>query len=374
MRLYEIPSSLLCLIAIISQSTRPVVAGPLLSSEQLRSVGNNSLVERATCSYGQTSCGYYSQLCCNSDQYCYTDSNNQAQCGQNAAAATQVQTLAQSTNGQWSMVTTTYVQTDLKTVTTTYSSFYPVTTLQCSYSLGETPCGSCCCQSGQMCQAAGQCVVVAGGSSAYYSSLYTVTTSTQTAVVPVRGTSGTVVTVTSTGSITTTVPYQTAVSTGGAILTGTVTTTSHGLSGGAIAGIVIGVLAGLILLFLLCACLCFKTLWDGLLSILGIRRSGRRRTEETYIDRRSSRRQSGGRTWFGTRPARGSRTSVEVVEKRRQNKGWGGFATVGAGLATLALLLGLKRRSDRRNEEDKSNVSYDSYYYNSDYTSASKFS
>lgn len=373
MRLYEIPPSLLCLIAIISHSPRRVIAGPLLSSEHLPSLGNNSLAERGSCSYGQTACGYYSQLCCNSDEYCYTDTNNQAQCGKNALTTTQAQTLAQSTGGQWSMFTTTYVQTDLKTVTTTYSSFYPVTTLQCSYSLGETPCGSCCCQSGQMCQAAGQCVVVAGGSSAYYSSLYTVTTNTQTAIVPVRGTSGTVVTITSTGSITTTVPYQTAAGTGGAILTGTVTTTSHGLSGGAIAGIVIGVLAGLILLFLLCACLCFKTLWDGLLSILGIRRRGRRRTEETYVERRSSRRPSGRRTWFGTRPGRGSRTSVDV-EKRRTSGGWGGFATVGAALAGLALVLGLKRRKERRREEDKSSVSYDYSYYSNDYTSASELS
>lgn len=369
MRLHEIPSSLLCLIALISQSTRLVAAGPLLSLEQFPSLKNNSLVERGSCSYGQTACGYYQQLCCNSNQYCYTDGNNQAQCGQ--LAATQVQTLAQSTSGQWSMYTTTYVQTDLKTVTTTYSSFHPVTTLQCSYSLGETPCGSCCCQSGQMCQAAGQCVIVAGGSSAYYSSFYTSTISTQTAIVPLRGTSGVVVTVTSTGSATTTVPYQTAVGTGGAILTGTVTTTSSGLSGGAIAGIVIGTIAGLILLFLVCACLCFKTLWDGLLSILGIRRSGRRRTEETYIDRRSSRRQSGGRTWFGTRPRRASRTSVDVVEKRRSSGGWGGFAAVGAGLAAVALVLGLKRNRDKKQEEDKGSVSYDSYY-SSNYTSASK--
>jgi hypothetical protein len=212
-------------------------------------------------------------------------------------------------------------------------------------------------------------VVVAGGSSAYYSSVYTLTTNT--AIVPVRGT--TVATVTSTGYFTATTQYQPAVSTGGAILTGAVST-SHGLSGGAIAGIVIGVIAGLILLFLLCACLCFKSLWDGLLSLFGIRRRGHRRTEETYIDRRSSRRYSGGRTWFGTRPGRGSRTSVDVVEKRRESGGWGGFATVGAALAGLALILGLKRRRDRRREEEKSSVSYDSYYYSSDYTSASELS
>ena len=367
MRLYDIPSSLLYLVTIISQLARPVAAGPLLAPEQFPSLDNNSLVERGSCSYGQTACGYYGQLCCDSDQYCYTDSNNQAQCG---ASATQHQTAAQViTSGQWSMLTTTYVQTDLQTVTETYSTFIPATTLQCSYSLGETPCDSCCCQSGHMCQGPGQCVVVAGGSSAYYS-FYTVT---QSAIVPLRVTSGTTNTISQTGSVTTTVPYETAVGTGGAILTGTVST-SHGLSGGAIAGIVIGVIAGLILLFLLCACLCFKSLWDGLLEIFGIRRSGRRRTEETYIDKRSSRRQDGVRTWFGTRPARGSRTSVDVVEKRKTSSGWGGIATVGAALGGLALLLGLKRRRDRRREEDKDSVSYDYSYYSSNYSSASELS
>jgi hypothetical protein len=371
MRLYDIPSSLLYLITIISQAARPVAAGPLLPPEQFPSLNNNSLVGRGSCSYGQSACGYYGQLCCNSDQYCYTNSYDQAQCGQNQVTTTQYQTTAQVTSGQWSMLTTTYVQTDLKTVTTTYSTFIPSATLQCSYSLGETPCGSCCCQSGQMCQSPGQCVVVAWGSSAYYSSFYTQTT--QTAIVPVRGTSGTTITVSQTGSITTTVPYETAVGTGGAILTGTVSAPSHGLSGGAIAGIVIGVIAGLILLFLLCACLCFKTVWDGLLSIFGIRRSGRRRTEEIYVDRRTSRRQSGGRTWFGAGPARASRTSIDVVEKKRTSSGWGGVATVGAALGGLALLLGLKRRRDRRREEDKESVSYYDSYYSSNYTSASEF-
>lgn len=364
MRLDEIPTSLLCLVALISQSARPVVAGPLLLSEQLPSLGNNSLVERGSCANGQTACGYYGQLCCNSNQYCYTDANDQAQCGQNDPTTTQYQTVAQSTSGQWSVYTTTYVQTNLQTVTTTYSSFFPAATAQCTYALGETPCGSCCCQSGEMCQAPNQCVVVVAGSSAYYS--------TQSAIVPLRGTSGATITLTATGSITTTVPYESAVGTGGAILTGKVST-SHGLSGGAIAGIVIGVIAGLILLFLLCACLCFKALWDGLLICLGIRRRGRRRTEEVYIDRRTSRRRSDGRTWFGTAPRRESRTSVDVVEKRRESSGWGGLATVGAALGGLALLLGLKRRRDRRREEDKSSVSYDSYY-SSNYTSASELS
>src|SRR5271155_6112347 len=131
MRLYDIPSSLLYLVTIISQLARPVAAGPLLAPEQFPSLDNNSLVERGSCSYGQTACGYYGQLCCDSDQYCYTDSNNQAQCGASATAAQVI------TSGQWSMVTTTYVQTDLKTVTETYSTLIPATTLQCSYSLGE---------------------------------------------------------------------------------------------------------------------------------------------------------------------------------------------------------------------------------------------
>src|SRR2546423_6114128 len=142
MRLLQIPPSLLCLITIIPYSTRPVAAAVLLPQEQFPSIDNNTLVERGSCYTGQTACGYYGQLCCNSDQYCYTDGNNEAQCGQKQVSAAQYTTAGQSTSGQWSMYTTTYVQTDLKTVTTTYSSFFPVATLQCTYSQGETPCGS----------------------------------------------------------------------------------------------------------------------------------------------------------------------------------------------------------------------------------------
>ena len=371
MRLHDLPSTLLYLITLISHTTQPVAAAVVPSEEALQQYYNTTLLEKR-CS---SPCGYYGQLCCQSDEYCYTDANNEAQCGQKSES-TVYQSVQQSTtaNGQWSVYTTTYVQTDFQTVTTTYSSFYPVTTqapstMKCSYSNGETSCGNCCCQSGQICAAYGQCVA---GSSNY---LQTVTVTTGTPIVPLRPTSGTILTITESGTlsgtITTTQTFLPAASTGssGTIIAGHTVTTSHGLSGGAIAGIVIGVIVGLILLFLLCACLCVKSLWDGLLSILGIRNRRRRTTETEYIEERRSRRHGG---WFGAGPGRGSRTDVVVEEKdRRSGGGFGGIAAVGAALGGLALLLGLKRRRDRRREEDKSSVSYDSYY-SSEYTSSSE--
>ena len=370
MRLHEIPTSLLCVITLLSHTARPVAAyAPL--EESMPHLEDRQLAERGCAN----PCGYYGQLCCLSGEVCYTDSNNQAQCsqGSNGGVVTTTITAGGQTTqaGQYSVITTTYLQTDLQTITTTYTSYYPAgpTTIRCSYSSGETPCGSCCCKSGEMCAAPGQCVN--GASSAYYSSfMSTFQTSVQTVIVPLRPTSQTTVQVTSTGVITTTVPYQTPVSTDGAILTGVQASTSSGLSGGAIAGIVIGIIIGLILLLLLCACLCFKSLWDGLRSIFGIRSPGRRRTEVTEYERRSDRRHSG---WFGgAGPARGSRRSdVEVVEKEKRGSRFGGFTGVAAGLGALALLLGLKRRRDRRREEDKNSMSYDSNY-SDEYTSASK--
>lgn len=376
MRPHDISSSLLYLITIIAHTTQPASAAVLPTEEYLQSLSNVTLLEKR-CS---NPCGYYGQLCCQSDQYCYTDSNDQAQCGQNSDKTTTITQggAATTTNGQWSMYTTTYVQTDLQTVTTTYSSFYPAasSSLTCSYQKGETDCGTCCCLSGQVCAASGQCVL---GSS---NILQTSTVTQQSASAAIRPTSATVVTITSYGSVipgttatgtyTATTAFGTAVSTGGSIITGTTVTHNNGLSGGAIAGIVIGVIVGIILLILLCACLCIKSIWDGLLDILGIGSRGRRRTTETeYIEERRSRRHGG---WFGGGPGRGSRTEViEEKDRRRQSGGWGGLATVGAALGGLALLLGLKRSRDRRREEDKSSVSYDSYY-SEEYTSASELS
>ncbi|KAK5047628.1 hypothetical protein LTR84_006293 [Exophiala bonariae] len=306
-------------------------------------------------------CGYYGQLCCKDGESCYTDSNNQAQCG----AGQVVQATTAAAAGDWEYYTTTYVQTDLKTVTATFSSFIPSNTnLNCAYSLGESACDSVCCLSGQFCQSSGMCVAVGGGSSGYYSNLYTVTTViTNTASVPLRPTSNTLVTVT-TG--TTTRPFETPVGTNGAIIYGPTASSSGGLSGGAIAGIVIGVIAGIILLLLLCACLCFKGLLDGILAIFGLGKKRRRTEEEVYVERHSHHSGRSGvkntrRTWFGTRPGRTDR----VEEKKSSGIGRAGW--VAATLGGLALILGMKRRNRK---DDKSSTGYGSSYY-SDYTVSS---
>lgn len=361
MRLHELPPSLLIVLAVLLP--RSVTASFL--PDLLPSFENLQDVQKRC----DNPCGYYKQLCCESDEVCYTDSNNQAQCGAGASAATTV--AATAATGQWQYYTTTYVQTDLKTVTETFSSFVPTTTVGCAYSLGETPCGSACCLSGQYCQSSGICVAVGGDSSAYYSSLYTVTTViTNTASAPLRPTSNSLVTVTSTGtatgSATTTQGFITPVSSSGSIIYGQSTNSGGGLSGGAIAGIVIGVILGIIILLLICACWCAKGLIDGLLSIFGLGPRKRRTTEEVIYESHSHRDRRGGRTWFGQqRPSR-----TEVVEEKRTS-GLGGIGTAGwvaAGLGTLALWLGLKRRNRR---DDKSDVSYDSAYY-TDYMYSSK--
>lgn len=58
---------------------------------------------------------------------------------------------------------------------------------------------------------------------------------------------------------------------------------------------------------------------------------------------------------------------TEITEEKKKSSSWGRGAGVAAFLGGLALILGLKRRRDKR--DDKSNVSYGSSYY-SDYTSS----
>ncbi|KAL9107958.1 MAG: hypothetical protein Q9227_007173 [Pyrenula ochraceoflavens] len=390
MLLLPLPQSLVALILTISATIHPStsISFPQLIEDHLPDLSLNQLLPRGSCA---TPCGYYGQVCCPQGQACYTDSANQAQC----SAAPQTTARAQSSSGgggQYQMFTTTYVETDLQTVTSTYSSL--VTSAAgpgCKYSLGETACGNTCCSSGQFCLAPNQCAAAGGGgSSGYYSSFYTVTTATAGGggSAPLRPTSGTIVTITSTGSATTTVPYVTPVGTDGSSLIGAQASSSGGggLSGGAIAGIVIGVLVGLFLLFLLCACLCFRGLIDGLLGILGLRDRRRRTRETTYIEERRSshhhgsaarvgsdrnRGRTGMRTWFGTRPSR----VTERREERKTGGGMGGLAGVGAGLGTLALLLGLKRNRDQKRRQDEMSEAsgYGSYYTDEYTTSASKY-
>lgn len=362
MRFDLLPSSLLSLLAVtFIQSTSAGLIPDLLDS--LENLQN--YVKRC-----ENPCGYYGQLCCPQGDTCYTDAKGQAQCAA-GGALTQVQATATAT-GTYQYYTTTFVMTDLTTVTSTWSSLIPVATVvapagTCNYGVGQYPCGNVCCNSGQYCQQAGICVAVPG-SSGYYSSLATVTV-TNTAGAPLRPTSNSVTTLTTTGTAVSTAPFQTPVGTNGAVLTGAQETSGGGgLSGGAIAGIVIGVIAGIILLFLICACCCFKGLIDGLLGIFGLGGRRRRRTEEVEVY--EERHHHGGRTWYGANRPTGGGTVVEEKRKKKDS-GLGNFAKAGIFLGGLGALLGLKRRSERR--DDKSNSGY-SYYDSEYYTSSSKSS
>lgn len=286
----------------------------------------------------------------------------------------------QSAGGSWQYITTTYVMTDLQTITTTLSSFVPsASDGSCAYSKGETQCGNTCCAAGEFCESAGKCKDAGSGSSGLYSSLVTVTTvHTDTAEPPLRPTSDTVLTVTATGTageITTTQGFILPTATDGAITAEPQDGGGGGgLSAGAIAGIVIGVLAAIIILILICLCCCAKGLLDTILGIFGL--GGRRRREreevevyESHHHRHGGSRRGrsnsgvGKRTWFGMGP----RKTEVTEEKKKRSSGWTTGAGVAAFLGGLALILGLKRRRDRR--DDKSSVSYGSSYY-SDYTSS----
>lgn len=357
------PRPLLHIITLFLASTA-VSASP---AGDLQGLSWGSLFGRGECA--GTLCGYNSQLCCPVGEACYTDSSNQAQCSSTAVAAT---TTAYAANGYWTQYTTTYVETDLVTVTSVMSSYIPeqttalvatTTSASCNYAYGDTPCGNICCASDQYCYTSGYCTAnVGGGSSGYYSTI--VSTSGYSA--PLLPTSSTLVVATATISPTTTIPFVTPLSatyTSGATATGTLvpvsTAHSSSLSGGAIAGIVIGVLLGLALLFLICFYCCLKGLFDGVLALLGLGK--RRRTTETeYIEERrhhSSYGGGGGRTWYGSRPSR--------VERRSEKKSGGSnLLGIGAALAGLWALLGLSRRRDRKRQEksEYTGSSYGSYY------------
>ncbi|KAI9839902.1 MAG: hypothetical protein M1819_000094 [Sarea resinae] len=369
MRASRSSPTLLSLLTILLASAHLIAAKPYPRAEEAFpvSIGNETIVDKRCAN----PCGWSGQLCCASDQTCYTDSAGEAQCGTGAT------TSAPATASGWQYYTTTWVETDLETKTSTYSTYLggatqqatttsctsqPSTTAKCNYALNETPCGSICCASGQYCQTSGQCAAGGGGSSAYYSSWY----SSYSA--PLRPTSSGKTTVTSTSSPTTTVPYQTPVATGSNSTAGVTSSTNHGLSGGAIAGIVIGVLAGILLLLLLLALCCAKAGIDGLLAIFGLGKHKRR--EETVIEERYSHHSGGGTGYYGT----GSRPPPPSSRPPppRKSGGLGGAGAVAAGLAGLALILGLKRKHDRKVEEEKTEYTGSSYYTSDYSTSASK--
>ena len=377
MRFHLTPRPLLHLITAVLLTPHPsVLANPAPAPSLQAGFSFNELFARYDCS--GTYCGFSSQLCCTSASTCYTDSNSQAQCGAGSTYAT----TAAAAGGYWQYYTTTYVQTDLATMTEVVSSYIAAATtvavaatatatLSCNFALNEIECGTICCASNQYCYASGQCAANANGASSGYYSTYTTPGATTTTVgvvaasAPLAPTSSALSTVTTTRSPTTTIPFETPVATGANItLTSQQQESSGGLSGGAIAGIVIGVLLGLFLLALLCFCCCAKGLWD---TIFGRRKSNRRVTEVEEYERRSHHASGGGgrRTWYGAmQPARVSRYD-ERRSDGRSNKGKEALG-IGAGLAALWAILGLKRRRDERRNEEKTEYSeYSSDYYTS---------
>jgi hypothetical protein len=310
-------------------------------------------------------CGYNGWLCCGTGQTCSTNSAGEAVCSDGGGSG----------SGSYQYYTTVYTltETDRTTITSVWSSQIAAATGTgtCRADIGETKCGTTCCEAAQECQD-GQCV-------AESSSVAITATGTGAEATPgVRATSNGASTVTATSAPTTTEGFTAPVGTDGADLIGVKAAGDNsGLSGGAIAGIVIGTIAGVFLLLLVCACLCCKGAIDGLLAALGFGKK-RRRRDTTYVEERYSHHSHGSRppppaparrTWFGSRPAAGG---SEVSEK----KSGFGMGTIAIILGALALCLGLKRRKDRDHDDDKTESSYpSSYYYYSDYYSGtgSKF-
>ncbi|KAK8161064.1 hypothetical protein IWX90DRAFT_285249 [Phyllosticta citrichinensis] len=315
---------------------------------------NATLVRRGTCA---NPCGWSGQLCCEAAGQCYTDANNQAQCGAGATSS-----------GYWQYYTTTIVETDTITRTVTSSSWYggggtaATGSASCNYNKGETACGNICCTNEQYCMLSGQCAAV--GATASPGLTATGTAASYSA--PLRPTSGTLIVVTATESPTTTVPYETPVATGasGIGVSASSGGGGGGLSGGEIAGIVIGVLAGIFLLGLLILFFCAKAAFDGLLALLGLGR--KKRVRETYVEERY-RHSSGSRHsgWYGDRPP-----PPRPVETRKTGVGAGGLL---AGLGAIGAALGFGKARKTRADE-KSTTSHGSSYYYSDYTSTSKSS
>lgn len=368
MRLPQSPALVSLLPVIISHSYF-ANAKPYPRDDELGVIPSGLELERRACAIP---CGWSGQLCCGAGQTCFTDAAGLAQCGTSVSGGSQQQ---QNNNGaQWQLYTTTFVETDLVTRTSVYSSYLGgaqptvvvaptiqqlpvVTTIPCSSALKEIPCGGICCTAGQYCQYQGQCAAVAGGGADFSASYFNSIQNTGSAFL--RPTSNGVRTVTSTGTPTTTVAFS-APTSRGSTQGMAATAANNGLSGGAIAGIVIGVLLGLALLLLLCGFYCFRTLFDGILAIFGLGPKRRRVETTEYIETHHSSHggAAGGRTWWG-RPGRVDRPSTP------KKSGGLGFGAVAAGLGGLALLLGLKRRKDRREKSSDGSGSYSDDYYTS---------
>ena len=373
MRFSQAPASLLSLLLVAISNIDTAQAWPLGELDFAFLQG------RGTCA---SYCGADNQYCCTAGQACTTNQQNVADC----VAATNVVVATSGGAGGVPIYTTTWTETDLLTRTSTAYS-YPATSAQatavapaptaaiCTTSLGQTSCGSLCCASGQICAAANSCSAYAS-SWTYFATSSVPASSSYSA--PLRPTSGGVSTATSVVSATTTQPFQTPATASGSSLPISSSGSSNGLSPGAIAGIVIGTIAGIILLLLICFCCIVRAGWSGLLALFGLGKNRRRSTERIETTERYSRHGSGTASrrdthtgWFGmgrARPASGRITS----ENKKKSSGFGGMGAVGAGLIGLAVILGLKRKHDKKPSQSHHAVSdVSSTYYTDSYTGTS---
>ena len=354
------PRNLAFLLLFTLSTLDLIFANPLPRTLLTNDFPTNHSLELRDC--GGVSCGWQNWLCCGSNQACAT-SSGQALCVDAAATA------PGSGGGSGQVVTTTYVETDLTTITTTYTvggtAPTSVSGATCNANIGQTQCGTGpiqCCEASQWCNG-NQCIAYGGGSSGVPAT-YSQATTISNFVAP---TSVGTATVTSAMSVTTTIPFQTPVGSSGSAITGQMVSTNNGLSAGAIAGIVIGVIVGLIILFLILACLCCRSIFDAIF--------GRKKRKETttYIETHHSHHGSGPappppRRFFGMLPGRPDRP------EKKKSSGFGGLLGVGALLATVAVVLGLRRRSKKQDEVKTEYTASDYTYSYDDYTtSASEY-
>ncbi|KAL1597915.1 E1 ubiquitin-activating protein [Paraconiothyrium brasiliense] len=311
-----------------------------------------ALAKRQACA---NPCGWGDAFCCSSDQQCFTDANQIAKCTAGGAS------------GGWIYSTFYYTAAETVTKASIWSTYVGANPTASSCAAADT-CGSACCNSGEWCADADNsiCKVIGGGSAGSPG----VTASGINPSAPLRPTSSGVIIITATGSATATVPFTTPIPTG---VNGTLVESNSGgggLSGGAIAGIVIGVIAGIILLLLICFYCCAKAAFDGILAIFGLGKKRRHTHEETtYIEEHhSGAAAGGGRRWYGqagsSRPSR---------PPKKDSGGLGKMLGIGAGVAGLAALMGMRKKNERKHYDDKSTTVTDSSYYYSDYTSTSEY-
>lgn len=128
-----------------------------------------------------TPCGWNGQLCCADGRACYTDTNNQAQCGE-APVQTSVSCPFWTTSTETLFTTfsttveyiVTYTSTESGVVTVIRTASWrinpqptdccsPPAIPACNSAVGEIQCGNICCAAGQYCQSVGNCVVIIGG-------------------------------------------------------------------------------------------------------------------------------------------------------------------------------------------------------------------